>query len=216
MSRSKPKLGPYSKRNPGYARDPKSFWEKCGKKFAHIDLKNKDACFRYWGKFFGKSIDVKGKNVIDYGIGGGFLGEYLYSKHGIKKYIGIDIASRSLEATKRRLKKYPQTTVHLAPVEFRELGGDVFASFACIQHFPTDRYYNGFFRNINRSKIETVILQFRLGEKKMFRTDVPRLSCYTTFEDIERRLSAYETIFREGGTGKSKYAVIGLSLKKEI
>lgn len=120
---------------------------------------------------------MAGKSVIDFGIGGGILGEELLTRHGIRHYTGIDISNRSLYVSRQRLHRLRKRTppipstqwdLHRAPYEFRELHADVFICMAVIQHFPSRAHTLAFFANLERSGIASIVLQIKFARKPTF------------------------------------------------
>jgi len=187
--------------------DSKKFWEKCDTTFAHITpnkwLRNRSDLIKSFGKKYGP-FDLSNQTIIDYGIGGAFQGIYLLENLNIKKYIGIDIAKRSLDAAKENLKKYDSYRVTLlrAPVEFKQFKADVFTSFAVIQHFPNQEYLDDFLNNINRSGIPKLILQIRYSKNNKFSgscktQDDVMLGCQTSKEYMLSKLIKYKCV-KEG------------------
>lgn len=158
----------------------KDFWETCVEGFAHL---NGTHAIHSEGKrsFLTRlieevlSIDFYSKTVLDYGIGRGDLGKFLYENLDIYKYIAMDVAQRSLDASKDFLEKYEQTEFLLADLDFKSLQWshniDIFTSFACIQHFPNIDYLDTFLENLNRSSIKDLILQIRDSDRGYFFED---------------------------------------------
>ena len=182
----------------------KSFWEKCDKTFAHITpnrwLRSKTELVASFKKYHGP-FDLNSKTIIDYGIGGGFQGIYLFENLKIKKYIGIDIAERSLKVAKRNLEKYDSKKISLLllPVDFYKLNADIFTSFAVIQHFPNKEYLDKFLNNINKSRIPELILQIRHSERNKFSGSLDKqkdvaFACRTNKRYLLSKLTNYSCI----------------------
>jgi 2-polyprenyl-3-methyl-5-hydroxy-6-metoxy-1,4-benzoquinol methylase len=180
----------------------KDFWENCGSTFAHLTvdqwLKDKKSLFEtYQSNFLKFNIDPSNKSIIDYGIGGGYLGEYLLSNYSINNYIGIDIAERSIKVAKDNLKEYNNVEFHLSPMDFSKLKADLFISFAVIQHFPNKEYLEDFLKNLNSSNISELLLQIRHNRTTKFtdsyesHSDV-RLGCVTNPSFISKILTKYK------------------------
>lgn len=143
------------------------FWNNCPPGYAHL-VDKRNLTGNYLSKLQQEFIDVinwENKTIIDYGCGGGWLGLYLFKEKNLKKYVGIDIASRSLRVAAERLKKY-NCEFHLIPFTFKN--ADIFVSQACIQHFPNEEFLIDFLRNINQSTIHTVMLHIRYAQETIF------------------------------------------------
>jgi SAM-dependent methyltransferase len=194
----------------------RDFWEKCKPTFSHVKT---DKLRQRWYSSFHKNVlqylDLKDKVVIDYGIGSGHLGLALFNR-GIKKYVGIDIAQRSLDAAIELLGGRGNMHLTLAPVEFMKFNADIFISLACIQHFPTQEYLDDFLRNIVRANIPVVFLQIRRGKKATFSNSYKsfgsvRLACITNAKYISKRLPGYE-LTHHHGTKKDNYQFLKYEL----
>jgi hypothetical protein len=194
-------------------KSPKQYWETCRRAYAHLEfsgaLTSKEKLWGGWEKTFVKDYNFTDKTVIDYGIGGGYLGELLHIKYGIKKYIGLDIADRSLNEAEQNLSKY-NCDFHKIPVDFSSLGADIFVSLACIQHFPSKEFYVEFMDNLNQSGVDDIVIQYRFGEALSFNPADPIKCCRTNCEDIENRLPNYRRTMLTDVSKKSHYQYIGL------
>lgn len=184
------------------------FWDTCDKNFAHIELDRhlpgyEKLCVK-WEQSFCKFLDFEGKTVVDYGIGGGYLGKYLFQKRGLKKYIGYDISQRSLNKAKENLEDYKNTSFLLKCNNFYKnpKTADIFISQACIQHFPNEDYLNKFLNTVNNKKYRTVMLQFRHAPKTRFnqgdlmKENVVVMKCHTNAEYILNIMSNYKLIYK--------------------
>lgn len=173
------------------------FWDACDPEFAHLQtrdwLVSRKALLNVYEDNVIPLIDWRDAVVADYGIGAGHLGQLLLSRHPIRHYVGIDIAERSLAAAARALSRFSthRVTLRRTPVEFGELGADVFVSLACIQHFPSLGYLAGFCENLDRSGIPRIVLQIRHSEKTVFAVDHPQLACRTNVRDLLALLPSY-------------------------
>lgn len=180
----------------------KNFWENCNTTFAHITtddwLKNKENLISVYSKNIKRfRIDPNNKKVVDYGIGGGYLGQYLLSNYSISEYIGLDIAERSLDAAKKNLSKYKNVSLHLTPVNFSKFGADIFFSFAVIQHFPNKKYLDDFLTNLDNSGISELLLQIRHNKSTIFSKKYEtlsdaRLGCRTNSKYLLKNLKKYQ------------------------
>lgn len=181
------------------------YWQTCGPGYAHLRYTGKHSRVQMHKEFRRLILshipgDLKGMSVIDFGVGGGFLGDLLFSEYGIKQYIGIDIALRSLEHAKKNLKG-KNCGFHLVPVEFRKLKADALFSFACMQHFPSQEYLDQFLDNINRSGLKLIGVHYRHGRKTAFNGcygeelgDVGR-ACHTNADYIMSKLTGYKLYY---------------------
>lgn len=175
----------------------KKFWNTCGRGTAHVDrhwIGKVDV--KEWKEKISQRYQIKpeffrNKTVIDYGIGSGYLGWVLH-QWKIKKYIGLDIAERQIEAAKKYLKGIPNCEFHLVPVELRQFKADIFVSHACIQHFPDQEYLDEFLDNLNKSGVHDILIQYRYGEQTYFKQDKPRLACRTNSVYINKKLNNYQ------------------------
>jgi len=169
-------------------------WSSCSRTFAHLDidkwLVSEQELRRYWSKQL-SWFDFGGKTVLDYGIGGGYFGKWLYEEQSIAKYIGVDIAERSLKKAEEVLQQYPQTELYLTPVRFSEFGVTVFTSLACIQHFQLKSQYEALLKNVESSRIADVVIQIRHGTSPHFNQSNIRLGCLTNAAEVVRLLPSY-------------------------
>jgi len=199
----------------------KDFWEKCDETFAHLEanewLHNNDALTNSFKRHLWK-IDPTDKVIVDYGTGAGYFGRYLFKNHNISKYIGIDIAERSIKSAKEALAGH-NAEFKLTPVDFSKLNADIFASFAIIQHFPDVEYLNSFLKNLNDSGISEIILQIRYNKETKFSNkydtikDV-RLSCVTNPSYLMDHLSNYECIHEGDVSDDNDYQYVYFKIKK--
>jgi len=144
--------------------EAKEWWDNdASDAFQHTDEKYVKQTARAWQKFLIR-FDWKGKKVLDYGIGGGYLGKALFEDHGISHYTGVDISHKALDVAETTLAKY-NTNDHiklvLTPVQFSEISPDIFVSQQVIQHFPSVDYFKDFLENVDKSNANQVMLQFR-------------------------------------------------------
>lgn len=183
----------------------KKFWETCGPDYAHLSDSTKHKKIDLQKEYKRLILNhlprsLNGLSVIDYGPGGGFLGELLFTQYGIKKYIAVDIAKRSLDTARTRLMG-KAGVFHLVPVNFSGLHADAFFSFACIQHFPSKTYLEDFLANLNSSGVRLVGLHFRSGPKTVTSNNYKvtngniGLCCRTTANFIESRLDKFVSYY---------------------
>merc|ERR1712060_1024956 len=70
----------------------KQWWDsKANAKFQHLDRRKVEPMLPIWKKFL-RRFEWADKSVLDYGIGGGYLGELLFKKYDISRYVGVDIS----------------------------------------------------------------------------------------------------------------------------
>jgi|GEM_PF-3080482 len=189
--------------------EPKVFWETCRSNYAHLkptwEMIKGEIGFNRIVKFkeaFLNEIKIDNKVIVDYGCGGGFLGKYLYEEYNIKKYIGIDIAERSLRKAWQVMRDLPIDQEFLiTPVRFDRLNADVFISIACIQHFNSQEYLDDFLENLNDSGIDKLMLHIKWAEENEFFNTYGReakrgygVCCRTNREYMGERLSNYKSV----------------------
>jgi SAM-dependent methyltransferase len=183
-----------------YAENYRSFWEQCDRAFAHLDiddhLVSEENLYQSWKRNFIKFFDWNNKSVVDYGIGGGYLGKMLLSEFGIRAYTGIDISERSLAQARENLRDHVgKTSFCLSPRNFADIGADIFVSLACIQHFPSEAYLVDFLENVNGSSIAELMLQIRCADQTVFNPNNPTFSCLTNYEYMARILVNYRLLY---------------------
>lgn len=191
------------------------FWDNCDPVFSHIEisgyLNNPIALAKSWENNFLKEYDFTDKTVIDYGIGGGFLGLYLFNFKGIKKYIGFDISERQLSEANKNLDGFPFELYNtLNRKGFKSYPADIFICQAVIQHFPNEEYLINFLTDLNKSDINDVMLQIRYNEKTVFnksydKTEDVRLACQTNSEYLLNYLTKYTLVKSKKLNNKSNY-----------
>lgn len=154
---------------------PKKWWDdKASGDFQHLDPKYVKRTEQAWQKFL-THFDWKGKKVLDYGIGGGYLGDVLFKDYGIVSYAGVDISQKALDASRANLAKYNATnnvTLAMTPIQFSNVSPDIFVSQQVIQHFPSVDYFESFLENVDKSNAKQVMLHFRASKNgTTFSTD---------------------------------------------
>lgn len=201
----------------------KEFWETCNLNYAHLKdtikviKKGNNNEQRFKNEFL-DHVDFKNKIVMDYGCGGGFLGKYLIEEKGIKKYIAVDIANRSLLTAKKNLKNY-LTKCDFILSDEAEFKADIFISLACIQHFESREYFDKFIKKLNDSKIPVLILQYRYNEKTIFNGAYladefdAGLACRLNNKTLIENLKSYK-LKRESKLENNKYNYTVWMLKK--
>lgn len=195
----------------------RKFWETCGDGYAHLTAGKFKQCVKWYTDIFSR-MDLAGKTVIDYGCGGGWTGKLLFDRFKIGKYIGLDIAKRSVITSKTVLAGY-NAEFHLIPIDFKGLGADVFVSLACIQHFPDEKFFTDFLRNIDESGIETLMLQIRGDKTTEFINQYDAggnigLCCVTNVEYILKHMKNYDHTATVDPRTESRYQFLFFSRKK--
>ena len=150
----------------------------------------------------------RGATVVEYGIGGGLLGQYLLGTHNISRYIGIDIAERQLRAARHRLDTCCRGQYQLLRVD-RSLSDDtlstsagsmdVFISQAVMQHFPDDEYSRQFLSVLSRARFPLLMLQVRQADRysmQQFVGTTVAQSHYTTASFLDANLPNHRRLWR--------------------
>lgn len=149
----------------------KAWEERVGPMTAHIKGKiNEKQLLTLYANAI-QNVNFSGKCVLDYGCGGGLLGEFLFTNTSVLQYVGLDIASRSLAAAEKLLtidndlsenchfiKIDPFSTPDLSLLKI-----DILFCLNVIQHFPTQEYLDTWIEMVSNSGIENIILHFREG-----------------------------------------------------
>ena len=187
----------------------KQYWDNSSTNMAHISYDYVRRAFPVWEKYFLSTTDFYNKIVIDYGIGGGFLGKILFEKHNIKKYIGIDISERQIDVASKNLIQY-NTEFLKTPVNLENINADIFVCQSVIQHFPTEIILQDFLQNVNNSTCVKLIIQIRYDSENIFSNKYDShkdicYACYTNSEYIGRYLTNYEIVSKSDVDAKTKY-----------
>lgn len=157
----------------------------------------------------------KDKVVCEYGIGGAYLGVFLFENYGLKRYIGVDIAERSIEKATENLQKYNNKKLMLTDEFYKGLDEhvDIFVSQATIQHFPDEEYLINFLKTIKKHGFQTVMLQIAHCKGTIFSNkaydkerNVVR-ACRTNKDYILRVLDNY-SLTKEHHLKKSDYCFL--------
>lgn len=197
-----------------------AFWENCDQNFAHLTLSRHLSGYEKlcsaWEREFISKINFKDKRVIDYGLGGGHLGKYLFDKKEISHYYGIDISNRSLKYAEKNLTTHSSKLSLIDTNSFYSTfkeKADIFVSQACIQHFPNMKYLTSFLNKINLLECDTVMLQIRYG-KTLFKNISPTGSlkesdivyaCHTNPTFVSKHLTKYSLDYSSKVDATSKY-----------
>jgi len=154
-------------------------------------------------------VDFKGKVVVNYGCGGGWLEKKLFQEYDIKKSISFDISHKSVAFAAENLADYNAEVKLIEPWEMMKSVArrkkDIFMSCECIQHFPTEEYFDSWLKMLNRQKYEWIILHYKIIDKKKVKKTQFRENIYATLIDsnracitetkfLEDRLTNYELV----------------------
>lgn len=193
------------------AENMKIFWEKTAPRNAHLGESGEQDLMRArYHTLITDKIKVKGKTVIDFGHGGGLLGELLLSECEIKKYIGYDIAKRSHDATAKRLAGFLNKELILLKEhrwDFAEKKPDIIVALAVMIHFPTKTYLDNFLKTVNESGAKFAVLEIRdKGHGTMFQKNAysggiglntrTSLTCDTNETYVSSKLTNYDCFLK--------------------
>ncbi len=181
----------------------KYFWDNCDPTFSHLQSDTINLV-ETWERNFLSKIDFEKKYIMDYGIGGAYLGKYLLESKNIDKYYGVDISTRSLETARSILQEH-SGKFELIDSEFFmtnfDQHVDIIISQACIQHFPNVEYLVNFLEKINSLNAETIMLQITFNKTTIFNNSVYKTkqdvvrSCHTNSEFLKKYLTNYEIFY---------------------
>lgn len=184
-----------------------TFWETCSLEYAHNEIRNhlknyKDLTTN-WETWFLNELEWKDAIVLDYGIGGGYLGKYLFDTRKIKSYIGVDIANRSLDKARVVLKEYPSVTLYNTSEFYKSFSSpvDIFVCQAVIQHFFSLEYLVTFLTKLEQIAPNIIMLQIVYSNTTHIATnykneaDVAR-ACWTNSDTLLTYLTSYTLIYK--------------------
>lgn len=183
----------------------KEWWETTSTRNAHLGMDGeRQAMFDRYRELVTGRIDVAGKRVIDFGMGGGLLGEFLLRHYEPARYIGYDIAERSMAVASNRLKQWLNKELILIRRHvwsFAEKRPDVIVCLACIIHFPTRVYLDNVLHEMDVSGAQHIVLEIRnTGAGTVFHENPystnrkTLLACITTPEYVSEHLPSYELL----------------------
>lgn len=190
------------------AADYKKAWnERVGTATAHLDLsyfmhEGENRLYDIFEHFVRDAVKwSKDTVLVDYGCGGGWLGRYLLNKKvSLKKYVGLDISSRSIAFAKCNIENKKVDFVEIDPYEYtlKEYAPSVIVSLSVFQHMPTIEVVDKALKEFNESGAQTIILQLREGKENTFAKapyktthDINIANSLTT-EHIQTGLSNYD------------------------
>lgn len=134
--------------------------------FQHLDEAYVNAHMKDWQTFLPR-FEWKGKSILDYGIGGGYLGKILLRDYGINHYTGVDISQKALDAAQHTLANWNASlSLHLTPLKFSDATPTILVSQQVIQHFPSVEYLSSFLNNVDNSRASQLMLHFRQSKNK--------------------------------------------------
>lgn len=142
----------------------KEVWENIKPRSAHLGLSGeKEMMFARYKELISNNLKVNGKTIIDFGCGGALLGLYLLENFKPLKYIGFDLAERSIQTAQKNLLGYDCELKLLKEhrFNFAELNPDIIVCLACIIHFPTQLYLDNFLKDCNLSNAKNLVLEIR-------------------------------------------------------
>lgn len=200
------------------------FWENCNPNFSHIEisghLKDFKTLTSSWENNFLNEYDFTNKCIIDYGIGGGYLGLYLFQNKSLNKYIGFDISNRQLNQARKNLKGY-NCEFYNSNIDkkFNKYDANILICQAVIQHFPNEEYLIDYLNNVNDSGVEDVMLQIRYSDDTKFNEgydnmESVRLACQTNSDYILKRMVNYDLNKSKKLDNNSNYEFLFFKLKK--
>jgi len=141
----------------------KQWWDTgASEQFQHTNRTYVQAQYPEWNEKFISKFTWASKRVVDYGIGGGYLGEVLFKWHAISTYVGVDISQRSLDKAAEVLAPWHgRFDLRLTPQVFSSLKPDIFVTQQVIQHFPSEDYLVSFLQNVDSCGAKQLMLHFR-------------------------------------------------------
>lgn len=164
----------------------RAFWDGADPGYAHIaydktylggEARLASAWTKAWlGRF---APWLVGARVVEYGIGGGLLGELLLRSYNVSHYTGLDISDRQLAHARARLgaRWGPERFALLRVDELPDLSAldagppsTVLISQAVIQHFPSVAYFGRFAARIKAcASLSHAMLQVRRRDDRSAR-----------------------------------------------
>lgn len=137
-------------------------------------------------------------SVLDYWANTSFV------RGGLRFYTGVDIAERSIESARERLRdKKEHTRFLFADADWHNVSdADIFVSQACIQHFPSQRYLDDFLGKVNNMNADVVMLQIAHSRCPKFASITSKVSleksivraCTVPASYIETKLTNFNLV----------------------
>ena len=210
-----------------------NYWDTCDPTTAHLEFPPEDFTkgFNIYGGLekwmdiaeerFGKKYEWDGSTVLDYGCGGGNLGQYMITRKKVSKYIGLDISDRSLSVASQKVNQPQAEFYREEEVSFEQFSPDFIVCLAVIQHFPSFKYYKNWCERVNNSGAKDVIIQVRdLGDHaksigvKYEENDDPLLALRLSDECVVSDLTNYQVKWTEEAPNDGRsYKYFGLERK---
>lgn len=205
----------------------KTYLKNADDRFNHLYYFSPDI-IRGITKFIPSQLNFNNKHIVEFGIGGGYFGAYLFNNFKIKRYIGLDANLKSLNITYQKLLFW-RKLVFLTELTtnndycFKKYNKPktVFCSFVCIQQFPNEPYTKLFFENLNKSDIEELFFQVRENEessKPIFYNSYDiefRKNNYLSENWICELLSKYNLILSRRSNTGNNYLYLYFILKND-
>lgn len=166
----------------------KAFWEICPPQCAHLydDRKSVDDLYERWANWL-RWFDFRDKTVVDYGCGGAYLYDKIEPQ--IKRYIGLDIADRSISFAQNRLRDKPKCEFYLLPKDLRPYGADILICQQVISHFPNLEVLEDFMSNVQSSRIKELLLEIMpIQEGVGFNKDDIHRRCEVSVDYLNKHL----------------------------
>jgi len=194
-----------------YSEYKKAWNERVSEATSHIKFigyLTKEGLYSAYRKALG-NFDMNERTILDFGCGGGHLGRYLFDRFDLKKYIGLDISRRSIQATKNNLADIPEDKKEFILIDFENINSiaqykpDCLISLSVLQHMPDREYYDKFIKLLNESGAGMIILQIRQWHSLQFQNEPYKttkhinMACFTNKDRID--LTNYRLISARGG-----------------
>jgi len=168
-----------------YAAEYKEFWENCPDSFAHCQPGFTPERHKEWQDWF----DMGGKVLLDYGCGG-VAGIALAFPEN--RYIGVDIAERSLRIAATSLAHRKNWELHQTPVELSDFNADLLIAQQVMIHFASQEMLDEFLANVNRSGVGELLLETRaVRDGVSFRPTDPNSACAVGWVYLRKHLPNY-------------------------
>jgi SAM-dependent methyltransferase len=188
----------------------KKFWENTGERNAHLGLSGNESFYlKRAEEMVVNHFPVKGKTIIDFGCGGGFIGKTVLD-HGARKYIAYDVAARSIARAKETTKEHSGKTEFILLTDhrwdFTSHKPDMIIALAVMIHFPTIGYMDNFLASCETSGAKYLVLEIRnkgrgnIGQSEPYSAECFRpspktcLTLETSPAYVARKMPSYELV----------------------